>query len=287
MDNPKDISVKDNKTGLITKDNFADFLSLKSEKLASALYLVTDFLSDSEPLKWKLRQLALDLVSNFPLTFRQLKGSLNSSLLDRKLSQLKDLVTLLDVARVGGNVSQMNFDILKQEYYRLAELISERLAGDTLQDFITSTDSPDTRLSSSSIFSSDLWESKKLNIKSDYSNFSNLTSPIVGESAPARFSKEERGHGPINSIGQKDNKKESVNDLYGLNSSNEKKSLRKEQIIGYLKDKTWTSINDISKILPDCGPKTVQRELLEMVSRGILKKQGERRWSRYMLATSH
>jgi hypothetical protein len=33
-----------------------------------------------------------------------------------------------------------------------------------------------------------------------------------------------------------------------------------------------------------CGEKTLQRELVSMVKDGVLKKLGEKRWSRYMLA---
>jgi hypothetical protein len=43
--------IKDNQI----KDKKDTFVSLKAEKLASALYLVSDFLSDAEPLKWQLR----------------------------------------------------------------------------------------------------------------------------------------------------------------------------------------------------------------------------------------
>ncbi len=41
----------------------------KTEKIVSALYLVSDFLSDSEPIKWQLRSIGLDLLG----------GSLNLS----------------------------------------------------------------------------------------------------------------------------------------------------------------------------------------------------------------
>jgi len=50
------------------------------------------------------------------------------------------------------------------------------------------------------------------------------------------------------------------------------------------------SIKDIDLALQGlgekCGEKTLQRELVSMVGDGVLKKSGEKRWSRYFLANA-
>ena len=43
-------------------------------------------------------------------------------------------------------------------------------------------------------------------------------------------------------------------------------------------------IKDVSPLISGCSEKTIQRELLAMVYAGILRKMGEKRWSRYSLA---
>ena len=43
-------------------------------------------------------------------------------------------------------------------------------------------------------------------------------------------------------------------------------------------------IKDVAPLISGCSEKTVQRELGEMVASGILRKIGEKRWSRYTLA---
>ena len=43
-------------------------------------------------------------------------------------------------------------------------------------------------------------------------------------------------------------------------------------------------IKDVSPLIKGCSEKTIQRELLSMVKSGILKKEGEKRWSKYSLA---
>ena len=63
----------------------------------------------------------------------------------------------------------------------------------------------------------------------------------------------------------------------------EKKSERQELIITALKGQSNLTIKDFSRIIKDCSEKTIQRELLAMVDNGLIKKEGERRWSRYSL----
>lgn len=275
MDYPKDTSIKDIKDTLKTKDGFCRYVFLKAQKLTSALYIVTDFLSDNEPIKWKLREISLDLVSETNSLMKDKKDFFGLSGLNRVSYEINNLINLLDVAYVGGAVSQMNFEILKQEYQTLSDLIISRLNEGSLKKFIS--DESLSGYSASEEISSG-WGQGNKSVGSQHLVSTFGTLPIVKNIQNNLTGKPQKGY-----IGQKDIKRDTVNDLYGLNSKTEKKSLRKEQIINFLKDKGWTGITDISKSLPDCGAKTVQRELLEMVSLNILKKQGERRWSRYML----
>ena len=63
-----------------------------------------------------------------------------------------------------------------------------------------------------------------------------------------------------------------------------KKNSRQSIIINLLKRKKEIMIKDVSPLISGCSEKTIQRELLSMVAAGILKKVGEKRWSRYTLA---
>ena len=40
---------------------------------------------------------------------------------------------------------------------------------------------------------------------------------------------------------------------------------------------------DIAQTIRDCSEKTIQRELIALIQGGIVKKTGERRWSKYSL----
>jgi len=63
----------------------------------------------------------------------------------------------------------------------------------------------------------------------------------------------------------------------------EVKSNRSDLILSLLKKGQELTIKDFLIHIHDCSEKTIQRELLALVAKGLLKKKGERRWSRYSL----
>lgn len=58
---------------------------------------------------------------------------------------------------------------------------------------------------------------------------------------------------------------------------------RQDQIRDIIAVKKSVSIKDISADIKDCSEKTIQRELNDMIEKAIIKREGERRWSRYSL----
>lgn len=205
------------------------FNVLKIEKLSRAVYLVTDFMSDREPLKWELRQLALDTISLLP------SGEKNNQS-DGLIQLIQKIIALIDLSLATGGVSQMNFALLRKEYSSLLGLIE----GESL---------------------------KSLNqgLKVEASLPPPTPTPI--QTAVPNVS---------NTI-------ESNKSFTPFNTDLLDKNQRQQQILAHLKGKGWLSIKDIADTLPTFSSKTVQRELLELVDKGLLKKRGERRWSRYSL----
>ncbi|MDO8183707.1 MAG: hypothetical protein Q7T49_01845 [bacterium] len=209
--------------------NQQSFIVLKIEKLTRAIYLVTDFMSDSEPLKWRLRHLVLDSLS-IALNNKDIKyfGQL--------VKQLPEIISLIDLGLGAGTVSTMNFNLLRREYTALLNNIEVEM-------------------------NKNLGQSLKVD---------QLLPEIVSSSV---FKDE-----PVSVSNKSDN-------IAVLNNSNlTDKDQRQAKIISHLKGKGWLSIKDIADTLPGFSSKTVQRELLELVDHGLLRKKGERRWSRYSLA---
>ena len=61
------------------------------------------------------------------------------------------------------------------------------------------------------------------------------------------------------------------------------KIARRNDVLNIVKVKGQVSIKDIVLMLKDVSEKTIQRELFSLVSEGVLKKEGEKRWSVYKL----
>ncbi len=59
---------------------------------------------------------------------------------------------------------------------------------------------------------------------------------------------------------------------------------RRTRIRTILEAKGEATIKDISEIITDCSEKTIQRELNAMIEDNLVKRHGERRWSKYSIA---
>src|SRR3989344_2189529 len=282
-------------------ESFSISLGKKCERLATALYLVTSFLPDSEPLKGRLRTLSLDLVRD---ASRVRYGTISSetNVLEELRANIGETLGLLELALIAGLVSEMNFSILKREYASLRGTIESKKAS---RESRTDTILGDT------FFGSSFTEE-------------NLTHPASGaqrsvlESADSCLGHEKlKGRSfmhpaPTSSIGHSQGQKETTmsdtktkgHDASPRSAKNSAPDLglplkgrvqssvaisvtqeaRRTRIQKLIKDNREVTIKDISTYFPELSEKTIQRELVALVEEGVLKKFGERRWSRYALA---
>ena len=102
------------------KDADFVFIYKKTEKLASAVYMVTNLFSDNEPMKLSLRKKVSDLLS-FSLSYKDISEIRKSDFINNIKTRVLELVSLLEVSNHGGLVSGMNFSILKREFSSLIE----------------------------------------------------------------------------------------------------------------------------------------------------------------------
>lgn len=163
-------------------------------------------------------------------------------------------VSLLEVLAVSGTISQMNFDILKQEFIGLVTVLE------------TSNSSPrDTsnKIFSDGFFAVDRQENTGLKNINPISNYSQISNPYLNNNQP--------GKSLI-----RDEVLMKEKDVF-------KRTNRQNIIIGLLKKKKELTIKDIAQTIKDCSEKTIQRELISLISLGVIKRAGERRWSKYSL----
>lgn len=58
---------------------------------------------------------------------------------------------------------------------------------------------------------------------------------------------------------------------------------RRDSVLSVIRNRGTASIKDISTLIRGVSEKTIQRELQALIGTGVVKKQGERRWSTYSL----
>jgi len=62
------------------------------------------------------------------------------------------------------------------------------------------------------------------------------------------------------------------------------KNDRKAKILDFINKNGPTTIRDLTPVIKGCSDKTIQRELAGLVVSGLVRREGEKRWSRYLIA---
>lgn len=226
----------------------------KTEKLASAVYMITGLFSENEPMKWTMRKKIGELLS-FILTYKDVsEGGLGDFVYNVK-TKATEFISFLEVSLRGGLVSQMNFSILKQEFLNLLNILN-------ISDF------------SSNDLSSNTLSKEFFDTTHSYSILPR------DKSASDRISKISEHMAQIQRMSFSDIKDKSLS----VNKDNLKRSNRQTIILDLIKKKKELTIKDIAVVIKDCSEKTIQRELNSFISIGVLKRAGVRRWSKYSLA---
>lgn len=106
------------------KKDYSVLIAKKSEKLVTALYLVTDLMNDAEPIKHGLRKNAVSLLSSMN-SLAQLDVKDRVLELKMSLKSVTEIASLLHVAVTTGIVSNMNGELLI-EGFRSLQLVLEK-----------------------------------------------------------------------------------------------------------------------------------------------------------------
>lgn len=248
------------------------FLYKKAEKLSSALYMITNFISEKETLRGLLRNKSINIFSNIAhlqkmsLTKREVSRTNDSieskhNILYTMLSNITEILSYLEILHSAGYISEMNFLILRKEYIELGELIKNR------KDYIAAGS---TLLDKDFFNVPDLYKTYALrhgNIKEE---------PIKDIVYPVKDIIK-------NTKETKDIQKIHKTKIH-TKTANVRHNSRRNGILELLQNKSFITVKDTEEAIKECSAKTLQRELLSLVSEGILRKKGERRWSTYSLA---
>jgi myo-inositol catabolism protein IolC len=235
-----------------------EFANKKTEKLVTALYMVTDCMDTDDALKSKLRELGVELLSDM-YKLSNLSPQDKHVHISTSLARIDEVLSFVEIAYTIGFISEMNTMILKKEFLILIGELESLEKKD--KHFTFTLDKDMFSLPENSTIQGQIEEGNI--VKDKKTNFNNMS-----------FTNTKNSHSAFQ-ISKTNNHVHSVS---------EKKD-RTDRILALVKDKD-VSIKDISNSFTDCSEKTIQRELNTLVLKGQIKKTGSKRWSRYMLVES-
>lgn len=216
----------------------------KAEKIAQAIYLVSYHIKDIEPLKWELRKESIA----FLVCSRSIDPSANFA------DDVKDLPTDIAIEALRS----CSEDIIA--FLQLSSSIS--LISKSNTDIIIRE-----------------IESILTHIEQDGKDMASKAGFVLSEEFFKQLEITGKGQIGIQQKGrsaviEKQKTSENIKD---------KKESRQERILSLLKNRPNLTIKDFANVISDCSEKTIQRELIDLVEKGIIKREGERRWSKYSL----
>ncbi|MDE2188718.1 MAG: hypothetical protein KGJ35_03260 [Patescibacteria group bacterium] len=234
--------------GLISGDEHLFYIFKKTERIVTALYLVTNLIKDNDPLKWEIRERCMSLVSS-TIALTGADNQEKNSFLRFFLTSLLESRTFVNISLGSNIISQMNAEMIIGEIDSLVVYVKDRAlesankAGYVLSRSFFSTETPSR--------TDDKGQSKDQVKVSQSQSLKNVSSSVS-------FKKSQS----VKQV-QKDN--------------------RKESILKILSKQGNLTIKDIIKDITNCSEKTLQRVLIDLIQTGLVKKEGDRRWSRYSL----
>jgi hypothetical protein len=247
---------------IFSGDSYGLFVFKKIEKISTAVYLLTGLMSGIEPMKLRLRELADDLVQNSLLMSERVWGE--DYLQKNILNSLTEISVLFNIAEVTKMVSKMNHNILSSELQKMTDFIinSNKNYSSAKIAFPQNIFSGDYNYVPDNIYNKN--RENGLNYKTqNKEDFYKGQKDIDKDTVLNKMSD------------VKINDREKV-----IKDKNNRQDIIKEMLKGGVK----LTIKDFAQKIKGCSEKTIQRELIVMLTSGVLKKEGERRWSKYFLA---
>lgn len=291
--------------------DYSVLIAKKSEKLVTALYLVTDLMVDSEPIKHGLRKNAVALLTSMN-SLAQLDVKDRILELKMSLKSVTEINSLLHVAVSTGIVSHMNGKLL-MEGFRALQLVLEKKQPVFNKEmlYVENEEDLDNDTNFSSAVRSTSYDAltplsiarlhentqglrrtqeslRQSQILSNFENKGHMNKTVTTKDTheakkdpvPMRDIVAATGEPSTHSVLME----HAARPLNSLASSFQMKKLsRRDQILALFVRGVDVSIKDISAKIKGCSEKTIQRELNTLLYDNIIERIGEKRWSRYVL----
>ncbi len=218
-----------------------------SQRIAAAVFAVSSVIDNNEELKTKLKSVSIEVVS-MTINLKD-KDSLDiKKVLNEIQKKTLLLMSLLDIASLSGLISKMNGEVLNEEF----------------KGFISGL--------------------QKFENNFDHERKNSVENILKSEASDINFGSQENVLTQQNLANHQNFlPRSNVKNQLKPQSDTSRKASRKTAILEFIKDNSNSSIKDIVPNIIGCSEKTIQRELIDLINEGKIRKVGERRWSRYSL----
>lgn len=241
--------------------NSVDFIDLynRSYRLVAAVFSVCNVMEEDQELKTKIKNLSLDLIS-ISVNLKDINFSDARKLVGEVEKKSLLLMSMLDIASISLLISPMNGDILREEFKLFISELRKFLGKFEIEKNLSVKNIFELPVAISSVSDVTLEDLKKM---------------LEIEHAKT---KESALEGYTTNSGQVKNGSRVVEKN---GNGHKRKDTRKSTILEFIKGHNNVNIKDIVPNIVGCSEKTIQRELIGLINEGKIKKEGERRWSRY------
>lgn len=230
------------------KNRLGDRMYRRAERLTAAVFLMTNHIPPDESLKIEVRK-SSSLLLQKALACRHGMRSSTSVAVEEFQVSVRHLISLIRLLVFSGFISPQNADVVAN-------------AADELGTFV-STASRSSLSEAVPISKADL-----LNVPDFYKGQKDRIA--VKDISPVKDSLVTSNRSPLNSI----------------DDATLSLTPRGTGIIDILHSGEQLNIRDIAANLPEYSEKTIQRELASLIQKGVVKRIGHKRWSRYSLVRS-
>lgn len=240
-------------------DKISKEMKRKIFELTLALYRVTDFFSSEEILKKQLRQKAneiLGLIAEYSVNHQSKSEIYNI------LAKIKSVKSYLALAKHNKFVKPINVAVLEREYDFFENFFEREL--DYFEEVIDDIVPKNERPKKTTAIERDVIFHQKVSVENGNGNGGDNNGNGHYEH-----------HGNIHEIKPKGY---SILPASNLNE-------RQVKVLGYLNSHTQAKISDLTIFFTNISSKTIQRDLNDLVVKGVIKKEGEKRWTVYSLVS--
>lgn len=230
-------------------------------RLTTALYRVSERFPEQEPLRRHCREYADEILARISSWDQGKKANKITGRIDA-------LHSLLLVAAETGWVRGINIEVLTREYAILRDRVEQTVLPYLPQE--------EARKEGKEGKEGEVLESLDIPAGEAGAAFL-LTVPACAERAGVTSTAFAGRFGGVEQKREAD-PAEAAPDPYPEPTPRQKKILR------HIADAKQAKISDFFPVLSGVSVKTIQRDLSELVSKNVLKREGEKRWTTYMLA---